>query len=131
MKLILNSYYGKSSQKTIKLVSKFINAKYLDRYIRKNYNKIDNTIDIKCCDKLYDKMIDNEMLAFKGACGCNGITEVREKISLDKQFSLIQFGINMLAMNKRIMNEVMCLADDLDIRIFCQVLIQRTLKDQK
>ena len=39
---------------------------------------------------------------------------------LDKQYNNAVFGVSVLSMSKRIMNEVMCLAEDLDIKIYYQ-----------
>ena len=39
---------------------------------------------------------------------------------IDEQFSLVPFGVDVLAMSKRIMNEVMCLAYDNDCAIYYQ-----------
>ena len=39
---------------------------------------------------------------------------------ISKHFNFSLFGIHILAMSKRIMNEVMCLADDLGMKIYYQ-----------
>ena len=46
------------------------------------------------------------------------LCEVITRQDIDNQFNLVQLGVNILSMSKRIMNEVMCLANDLNIRKF-------------
>jgi len=98
IKLMMNSCYGKSIQRTIETTSKFKTQNEIDAYVIKNYNKIDEIITIEE-NKLY---------------------EVKQRNEIDKQFSLVPFGVNILAMSKRIMNEVMCLAYDNNIGIYYQ-----------
>jgi hypothetical protein len=71
-------------------------SKY-ERYWQKNYNKI-----IEVCHE------DDKF----------AIVKVRTPI--DKHFNFSLFGIQVLSMSKRIMNEVMCLAFDLGCHVFYQ-----------
>lgn len=98
-KLIMNSCYGKTIQRPVnkKLVYKR-EGDELDRYWTKNYNKI---ID--------DIQIDGSRIH---------VLEVNTQI--DDHFNYTLLGIHVLAMSKRIMNEVMCLAHDIGCKIYYQ-----------
>lgn len=98
MKLIMNSGYGKSIQKPIKTDTKFIPDNKLNHYIFEHYHNIDT---IK-------KVTDSD------------ISMITENKQLEKQFNNCIFGVSVLSMSKRIMNEVMCLAEDLKIPIYYQ-----------
>jgi hypothetical protein len=45
---------------------------------------------------------------------------ITRRKSLDKQFNNCLFGVSVLSMSKRIMNEVMCLAEDIGATIYYQ-----------
>ena len=97
IKLLLNSLYGKSIQKTIKKQKHYKSKSDLNKFCIKNYNKLVRTQELR--DDLY---------------------EVITRQDIDNQFNLVQLGVNILSTNKRIMNEVMCLANNLNIRTFYQ-----------
>ena len=98
LKLIMNSSYGKSMQKPIKKDAKFIKKSKLNAYrVAHYYNYIE------------DSEIDDSDTA---------IVWTRRK--LFTQFNNCLFGIQVLSMSKRIMNEVMCLAEDLGLDIYYQ-----------
>ena len=107
LKLLMNSCYGKTIQKEIKTDFKYKkikskdkkgNVKYdADRYLCKN---------AKIIKQFYD--IGNNIRCF----------EVNN--SFDNYFVPNLIGVQILSMSKRIMNEVMCLAEDLDIMIYYQ-----------
>lgn len=102
-KLILNSTYGKSIQKpietetifksTYKPVSNEPNA--FEKYWQKNYQKIIEAHEIN-----------------------KSTMKIKVKKAIDKHFNFSLFGIQILSMSKRIMNEVTCLAFDLGVRIY-------------
>ena len=95
----MNSAYGKSIQRPIDYKLKYIHeGDALMKYVLKNSNKI----------------IDEYQLE-----GCN-IHAVKTIQQIDSQFNNSLFGIHVLAMSKRIMNEVMCLAFDEGCRIYYQ-----------
>lgn len=98
MKLIMNSGYGKSIQKPIKTDIKFIPDNKINHYVFEHYHNIDS---IK-------KVTDSD------------IWMITENKQLEKQFNNCIFGVSVLSMSKRIMNEVMCLAEDLKIPIYYQ-----------
>ena len=93
----MNSAYGKSIQKVIKTELKYIDAdkapfKLYDMYYQ--IHKAEQINDNKWLFETYKRR--------------------------NNQFSNSIFGITVLSMSKRIMNEVMCLAEDLGIEIYYQ-----------
>ena len=88
-KLILNSSYGKTLENAHEDTTKFIAVKDRDKFISRNYNFI------KCI-----KEVDGKVL------------EVKQYKPIDDHFNDVQQGVYILGMSKRIMNEVMCLAED-------------------
>ena len=103
IKLLLNSIYGKTILKPIDTKIKFIQTDKLTEYIRRRYNQIESTETIYT-----DKDV-----------GCK-FTETKEIKTINKHFNFTPLGVNILSMSKRIMNEVMCLAEDNHIPIFYQ-----------
>ena len=110
IKLIMNSAYGKTIQKPIdnqsvvKSVSKFnkrlnMEVPELDKYLIKNGAYVKQLIPL-----------NKE---------CTEFRVIRTK-SIDSSHSNCLVGELILSMSKRIMNEVMCLAEDLDIPIYYQ-----------
>lgn len=107
LKLLMNSTYGKTIQKPIETkcvykqkerTTKNGKIRYdADAYTRKNARLIKEFYDIG-----------------------NGITCFEVKESFDKFFVPNLVGVQILSMSKRIMNEVMCLAEDLGIEIYYQ-----------
>ena len=103
IKLLLNSIYGKTILKPINTTIKFIQTDKLTDYIRRRYNQIE------CTETIYtDKDV-----------GCK-FTETKEIKTINKHFNFTPLGVNILSMSKRIMNEVMCLAEDNDIPLYYQ-----------
>ena len=100
---MLNSIYGKTILKPINSNIKFIQTDKLTDYIRRRYNIIEST------ETIYT---DNEE-------GCK-FTQAKETKTINRHFNFTPLGVNILSMSKRIMNEVMCLAEDLDIPIYYQ-----------
>ena len=45
---------------------------------------------------------------------------IKQNKSIDKQFNNCVFGASVLSMSKRIMNEIVCLAEDLGINVYYQ-----------
>jgi len=96
-KLLMNASYGKLIQKAISSEKNFINSKDKNSYITKNYRTI-----VKW------KEISNELNVFT------------KKKSIIDHYNAPHLASQVLSMSKRIMNEVMCLAEDNDIKIFYQ-----------
>lgn len=104
----MNSGYGKRIMKAIETEFKIFNNKArLDQYLCNNYNKI------KYFEQLYNDC----------KYGCKIIKPINE------HFSSPQIGSLILSMSKRIMNEVMCLAEDNDINIYYQDTDSMLLED--
>ena len=99
-KLIMNSAYGKTIMKPIETENKFFNTKKQTlKYVLRNSNYI----------KYFTK------LAFE-----NDKYMVKKIKSINQHFSIPQVGCEILSMSKRIMNEVICLANDNNINIYYQ-----------
>ena len=100
-KLIMNGAYGKTLQGAYdeKVIFKYGKDK-LEDYISKNYNYIDNYITFDDGD--YKKY------------------RVQLTKPINSVFNNVPCGVEVLGMSKRIMNEVMCLAEDNDMKIYYQ-----------
>lgn len=97
-KLIMNSCYGKTIQKPVKVEHRYIEEENFEKFWYKNYYKIVEYTKINNSSR-YDVKIIKQ---------------------IDNQFNFSLMGVQVLSMSKRIMNEVMCLAYDLGIRIYYQ-----------
>jgi hypothetical protein len=97
-KLLMNSSYGKTMQKAKKHKTKFSNTEERhNQFLNTNHNYIDEFT--KICEGKYSYKVRNCIV---------------------DHFSSPHIGSEILAMSKRIMNSVMCLAEDLNIEIFYQ-----------
>lgn len=97
-KLLMNSAYGKSILKPISNNSKIVNSKEeFDEYFSRHYNNIEE--GFKICDNKYFIKVN------KG---------------INDHFNFAHVGCEILSMSKRIMNEVMCLAEDNNLKIYYQ-----------
>lgn len=96
-KLLMNSAYGKCIQKAITSGKKFVEVDQLRRYVAKNHKFIDS----------YQKVNDH-------------LYVVKENKSSITHFKACHIAANILSMSKRLMNRVMCLAEDLGIKIYYQ-----------
>lgn len=103
IKLLLNSIYGKTILKPINTTIKFVQTDKLTDYIRRRYNQIEST------ETIYT---DRDV-------GCK-FTETKEVKTINKHFNFTPLGVNILSMSKRIMNEVICLAEDNEIPVYYQ-----------
>jgi hypothetical protein len=98
-KLIMNSGYGKTIQKPhIKEIKLFDNKEKFDVYLSRNYNRISNWLSY-----------DNDT-KFK----------VEVSTNMNSHFNRAHIGVSILSMSKRIMNEVICLAEDNNLTIYYQ-----------
>lgn len=96
-KLIMNSGYGKSIMKPVDTQTTFFDDdEKFKVYLSRNYNWI--TSFIKFGNK----------------------TKVSSVKTLIDHYNIAQVGVCILSMSKRIMNEVMCLAEDEDVDIYYQ-----------
>ena len=97
-KLIMNSGYGKSIMKPIETEIKIFNSKFkYEIFLSRNYEWI------KCITKITDKKYKVELMK-----------------PLSDHFNIAHVGVSILSMSKRIMNEVMCLAEDNGINLYYQ-----------
>ena len=97
IKLIMNSCYGKTIQKPIMEEEIYLTENKIFPYLIKNNSKSKEVIQIN--DNLY-------------------VAKVGKAIDMYSSNTLL--GVQILSMSKRIMNEVMCLAEDNHIKIFYQ-----------
>jgi hypothetical protein len=98
-KLIMNSGYGKAIQKSHDTETKLFDTRErFDIYLSKNYNKVKSWIE-------YD-----EGKKFKVTIGS----------TMTDHFNRCHVGVEILSMSKRIMNEVICLAEDNKLNIYYQ-----------
>ena len=108
-KLIMNSFYGKTIQNPIYKNYKFIYGK--EKSIK---SFLFNTATMICATKISDELFMLE-----------------EHNPIHQHFSLPHIGIEILSMSKRIMNRVMCLAEDLNIKIYYQDTDSMHIEDDK
>ena len=95
----MNSGYGKAIQKSNDTDTKlFDNRNEFDNYLSRNYNKIKNWI-------YYND--DKKVKCIVGS-------------TMTDHFNRCHVGVEILSMSKRIMNEVICLAEDNDLNIYYQ-----------
>ena len=98
-KLIMNSAYGKSILKEIETEIQFFNCEEdMNVFISRNYNWVQN----------YEAIDDSKMW-------------ILEKVNpINNHFNIPQVGVSILSWSKRIMNEVMGLAEDNNLEMFYQ-----------
>jgi len=96
IKLLMNSMYGKTILKPIEVDTVVVPEWRFEKYINYNYNFIQSCIHVH--DKYYVKKIKT-IINHYNYCHC---------------------GVEVLSMSKRIMNEVMTLAEDLKLSIYYQ-----------
>ena len=97
-KLILNSAYGYSILKPVDSAIVIKDKKELDSYVSTWFNYI----------KSYTMSEDGRY------------ARIEKLKTIDDHYNLAIAGIQVLSMSKRIMNEVMCLAEDLKIDMYYQ-----------
>ena len=109
-KLLMNSSYGKTIQKPINKKKKFIKGKNnVEKYLAFNNTQILKYTELKPLYIDEDKIL-NECRKY--------LVETSEPIH--DHFSIPHVGIEILSMSKRIMNEVICLAEDNNLNIYYQ-----------
>jgi dGTP triphosphohydrolase len=98
-KLIMNSAYGKSILKEVETEIQFFNnVDDMNVFISRNYNWVQNY-----------EAIDNSTMW------------ILEKVNpINNHFNIAQVGVSILSWSKRIMNEVMGLAEDNSLEMFYQ-----------
>ena len=98
MKLVMNSAYGKTIQKFITTTKRFMKAADAEKFMMRHRNEypVDEFLNI------------------------DGIHCVITPKEINNQFTYCPVGALILDMSKRIMNEVMCLAEDIGCEIYYQ-----------
>ena len=94
----MNSSYGKAYMKPIESDDDYIKNADFNKYINRHYNAIKQATEL--------------------ANGKGWKVSVMKRV--DKHYNNAQVGVEILSMSKRIMNEVMCLAEDLKLNMFYQ-----------
>lgn len=98
IKLLMNSAYGKNGLKEHKHGTRIIGLNDIDKEISNNYNFVSSITEL-----------DGGKLA-----------EVKFINPVNLHFNSVHIGCEILSMSKRIMNEVMCLAEDIKAPIYYQ-----------
>lgn len=97
LKLFMNSSYGKTIQKDTETEDRIFNKIDTDRFLKNNYGRIKEVIEIN--KKSYWIKLDG---------------------SSTTSYIPVQIGCFILGMSKRIMNEVICTAEDNNIDVYYQ-----------
>lgn len=96
-KLLMNSAYGKTLLKPFDTETKYLSKKEADKFVDRHYNHIRELTEIN-----------------------DFITSVNVYKPISNHFNNAPCGVEVLSMSKRIMNEVICLAEDLGLNIYYQ-----------
>ena len=142
IKLIMNSLYGKTIQKEIKtdkVYKKIYTVKHYTRQYGKTGKETKKSIErfTKYADKIEFDQDGKEFIRLEKTPADNfclkNHAKIREVYDVDTNLCCIVvnkqiddfyapnlIGVQILSMSKRIMNEVMCTAEDLEIPIFYQ-----------
>ena len=98
----MNSSYGKTLQKAIADEIKFKSSTEIDNFIDKHYNRIVHYEELFGGNEDYKRY------------------KVKMEKGINEHFNNCHCGVEVLAMSKRIMNEVMCLAEENGLDIYYQ-----------
>ena len=96
-KLLMNSAYGRTLLKPFEDEKVYVSAKNHDKHLIRHYDSI----------KMVQKLHDNSF-------------EITQQKPIINHFNLAHIGCEVLSMSKRIMNELMCLAEDIGVEIYYQ-----------
>ena len=94
-KELMNSSYGKSYLKPIDTDTQYISENNKDKFVDRNFNYIKEFTQL-----------------------ANGNFKVKTIKTINNHFNNVHIGVEILSMSKRIMNEVMTLAEDLGIDMY-------------
>lgn len=101
-KLIMNASYGRSILKPITDDVKIVNSvDELNKFIQKNYQRVIEYTELNCIKRT------NTKRKFK----------IKLINPIKNHFNNCVLGVECLSMSKRIMNEVVCLAEDNDLQV--------------
>lgn len=96
-KLLMNSAYGRTLLKPFEDEKVYVSDKNYFKYVVRHYDSV------KKIQPLHD-----------------GSYEITQQKPIINHFNLAHIGVEVLSMSKRIMNEVMCLAEDIGVKIYYQ-----------
>ncbi len=96
-KLLMNSAYGRTLLKPFEDEKLYVREKNIDKHLVRHYDAI------KSMQKLHDNSY-----------------EVTQRKPIINHYNLAHIGVEVLSMSKRIMNEVICLAQDIGVNIYYQ-----------
>ncbi len=116
VKLIMNSAYGKMIQKPIKDKCVYKKFRTMKKHVDKKTNEVTWTEDFpyaKFMTKNSAKIIETNQIS-------KNLYQIKTSKPIYDFATNTLLGVQVLSMSKRIMNEVMCLAERLDIKIFYQ-----------
>ena len=112
IKLIMNSAYGKMIQKPITTTTEF------KRKLTKVFNKkLNDYVDDYPLDKY---LIKNSSKIISYIQVNKNLYAIKVGQQIDTFYTNTLLGVQILSMSKRIMNEVMCTAEDINIKIYYQ-----------
>jgi len=97
-KAMMNCGYGKTCLKEIDTKKLVVKEEDLEKRVNYDYNHIMS----------YSKIFDTDFYTIK------------KRKSINNHFNSVHLGVEVLSMSKRIMNEVICLAEDLGLTIYYQ-----------
>ena len=112
IKLIMNSAYGKMIQKPITTSTEF------KRYHTKIFDK--KTQEFKDDYPLNKYLIKNSAKVISYTQVNKNLYAIKVGQQIDTFYTNTLLGVQILSMSKRIMNEVMCTAEDIGIKIYYQ-----------
>ena len=101
-KLIMNSSYGKTLLKPLPDEIVFKTNDNIDDFVDKHYNRIKKFQKLNGSNENYERFM------------------VEIEKGINQHYNNASAGCEVLAMSKRIMNEVMCLAEDENLNIYYQ-----------
>ena len=120
IKLIMNSSYGKTIQKPIETTYKGKPKEKLDEYVQKSFYSLISLTEFNFNNVIERRIDETGNYNIQPIRNEYNTVLIKESKPTVDQFNNCIAGVIILSMSKRIMNEVMCLAEDLDIKIYYQ-----------
>lgn len=118
-KLMMNAAYGKTLMKPFDTDTKFLSFECAKIFIERNYNKI-NSIDILGTATWEEMERATTSKDPKERRVLHTKLKIKTAEPIADHFNLAACGCEVLSMSKRIMNEVMCLAEEMELKIYYQ-----------
>ena len=106
-KLIMNSAYGKTILKPISDKTEVINKFKYDKKEKKMIN-------------VWNRYLTKQYNYIKSYVDCGNKVIVNKHVPITEHFNNAHVGVEVLSKSKNIMNKVMCLAEDLKLKIYTQ-----------